>query len=160
MNSGWRRGGGRGGAPSGPSRKERRQSQRDEDEREKRRAARKEKEGGEKSKIQWMPLLFLFFIVGPGIMPAVLWAGDYVADTSLGKSIAAGCADIGLCRSYEQQLTDLYMQNNPKKVKEVRSYFLVFVPNIREIRDFNREMQRTNRESITIYRCPGCSGSG
>eukprot|EP01052_Picozoa_sp_SAG31_P030070 SAG31_NODE_3053_length_4739_cov_24.623060_2_plen_271_part_00 len=30
-------------------------------------------------------------------------------------------------------------------------YFLVFVPTIREIRDFYREMQRTNRESITIY---------
>ena len=36
--------------------------------------------------------------------------------------------------------------------QEVRSYFLVFVPTIREIRDFYREMQRTNRESITIYR--------
>eukprot|EP01052_Picozoa_sp_SAG31_P022595 SAG31_NODE_1804_length_7234_cov_3.340855_2_plen_191_part_00 len=29
-------------------------------------------------------------------------------------------------------------------------YFLVFVPTIREIRDFYREMQRTNRESITL----------
>eukprot|EP01052_Picozoa_sp_SAG31_P017866 SAG31_NODE_1240_length_9167_cov_4.729599_10_plen_64_part_00 len=29
--------------------------------------------------------------------------------------------------------------------------FLVFVPTIREIRDFYREMQRTNRESITMY---------
>eukprot|EP01052_Picozoa_sp_SAG31_P009142 SAG31_NODE_475_length_15172_cov_4.834273_2_plen_742_part_00 len=35
---------------------------------------------------------------------------------------------------------------------EVRSYFLVFVPTIREIRDFYREMQRTNRESVTLYR--------
>eukprot|EP01052_Picozoa_sp_SAG31_P010198 SAG31_NODE_550_length_14214_cov_3.054269_10_plen_401_part_00 len=34
---------------------------------------------------------------------------------------------------------------------QVRSYFLVFVPTIREIRDFYREMQRTNRESITLY---------
>eukprot|EP01052_Picozoa_sp_SAG31_P036421 SAG31_NODE_4544_length_3150_cov_1.620125_3_plen_225_part_00 len=34
----------------------------------------------------------------------------------------------------------------------VRSYFLVFVPTVREIRDFYREMQRTNRESITMYR--------
>eukprot|EP01052_Picozoa_sp_SAG31_P016283 SAG31_NODE_1073_length_10065_cov_2.176701_2_plen_437_part_00 len=33
---------------------------------------------------------------------------------------------------------------------QVRSYFLVFVPTIREIRDFYREMQRTNRESITL----------
>eukprot|EP01052_Picozoa_sp_SAG31_P037965 SAG31_NODE_4988_length_2818_cov_9.534020_1_plen_206_part_00 len=31
-----------------------------------------------------------------------------------------------------------------------RCYFLVFVPTIREIRDFYREMQRTNRESITL----------
>eukprot|EP01052_Picozoa_sp_SAG31_P025984 SAG31_NODE_2319_length_5944_cov_9.686056_6_plen_159_part_00 len=31
----------------------------------------------------------------------------------------------------------------------VTSYFLVFVPTIREIQDFYREMQRTNRESIT-----------
>eukprot|EP01052_Picozoa_sp_SAG31_P054227 SAG31_NODE_14317_length_814_cov_1.303497_1_plen_147_part_10 len=31
---------------------------------------------------------------------------------------------------------------------QVISYFLVFVPTIREIRDFYREMQRTNRESI------------
>eukprot|EP01052_Picozoa_sp_SAG31_P080372 SAG31_NODE_40158_length_282_cov_1.983607_1_plen_45_part_10 len=29
---------------------------------------------------------------------------------------------------------------------KVRGYFLVFVPAIREIRDFYREMQRTNRE--------------
>eukprot|EP01052_Picozoa_sp_SAG31_P020769 SAG31_NODE_1576_length_7838_cov_5.738468_8_plen_105_part_00 len=36
--------------------------------------------------------------------------------------------------------------------KKVRSYFLVFVPTIREIRDFYREMQRTNRESITVCR--------
>eukprot|EP01052_Picozoa_sp_SAG31_P002531 SAG31_NODE_90_length_26410_cov_175.663981_8_plen_243_part_00 len=35
---------------------------------------------------------------------------------------------------------------------EVRGYFLVFVPATREIRDFYREMQRTNRESITMYR--------
>eukprot|EP01052_Picozoa_sp_SAG31_P010354 SAG31_NODE_566_length_14037_cov_32.372148_2_plen_136_part_00 len=35
-------------------------------------------------------------------------------------------------------------------VHQVRSYFLVFVPTIREIRDFYREMQRTNRESITM----------
>eukprot|EP01052_Picozoa_sp_SAG31_P012033 SAG31_NODE_694_length_12769_cov_8.102447_8_plen_69_part_00 len=34
---------------------------------------------------------------------------------------------------------------------QVRSYFLVFVPTIREIRDFYREMQRTNRESVTMY---------
>eukprot|EP01052_Picozoa_sp_SAG31_P025502 SAG31_NODE_2238_length_6119_cov_3.847508_7_plen_430_part_00 len=33
---------------------------------------------------------------------------------------------------------------------QVRSYFLVFVPTIREIRYFYREMQRTNRESITM----------
>eukprot|EP01052_Picozoa_sp_SAG31_P004874 SAG31_NODE_207_length_20316_cov_20.465400_4_plen_1865_part_00 len=33
----------------------------------------------------------------------------------------------------------------------VRSYFLVFVPTVREIRDFYRETQRTNRESITMY---------
>eukprot|EP01052_Picozoa_sp_SAG31_P014521 SAG31_NODE_905_length_11119_cov_2.887931_12_plen_159_part_00 len=35
--------------------------------------------------------------------------------------------------------------------RQVRSYFLVFVPTIREIRDFYREMQRTNRESINLY---------
>eukprot|EP01052_Picozoa_sp_SAG31_P027347 SAG31_NODE_2553_length_5503_cov_24.613064_4_plen_118_part_00 len=29
-------------------------------------------------------------------------------------------------------------------------YFFVFVPTIREIRDFYREMQRTNRESIIL----------
>eukprot|EP01052_Picozoa_sp_SAG31_P056619 SAG31_NODE_16307_length_714_cov_0.826016_1_plen_60_part_10 len=29
------------------------------------------------------------------------------------------------------------------RVAQVRSYFLVFVPTIREIRDFYREMQRT-----------------
>eukprot|EP01052_Picozoa_sp_SAG31_P035625 SAG31_NODE_4326_length_3354_cov_11.627035_2_plen_77_part_00 len=29
-------------------------------------------------------------------------------------------------------------------------YFLVFVPTIREIRDFYREMQRTNRESAIL----------
>eukprot|EP01052_Picozoa_sp_SAG31_P028311 SAG31_NODE_2722_length_5188_cov_6.223030_7_plen_326_part_00 len=34
---------------------------------------------------------------------------------------------------------------------QVRRYFLVFVPTIREIRDFYREMERTNRESITMY---------
>eukprot|EP01052_Picozoa_sp_SAG31_P030671 SAG31_NODE_3166_length_4601_cov_2.360729_5_plen_114_part_00 len=33
---------------------------------------------------------------------------------------------------------------------EVRSHFLVFVPTIREIRDFYREMQRTNRESVIL----------
>eukprot|EP01052_Picozoa_sp_SAG31_P012291 SAG31_NODE_716_length_12626_cov_7.493973_3_plen_151_part_00 len=38
------------------------------------------------------------------------------------------------------------------RAMEVRSYFLVFVPTIREIRYFYREMQRTNRESITIHR--------
>eukprot|EP01052_Picozoa_sp_SAG31_P004801 SAG31_NODE_203_length_20490_cov_7.713256_14_plen_526_part_00 len=37
------------------------------------------------------------------------------------------------------------------EVMQVRSYFLVFVPTIREIRDFYRDMQRTNRESITMY---------
>eukprot|EP01052_Picozoa_sp_SAG31_P041318 SAG31_NODE_6233_length_2108_cov_4.439522_2_plen_156_part_00 len=31
-----------------------------------------------------------------------------------------------------------------------RCYFLVFVPTIREIRDFYREMQRTNRESVIL----------
>eukprot|EP01052_Picozoa_sp_SAG31_P037671 SAG31_NODE_4903_length_2876_cov_3.418437_3_plen_125_part_00 len=40
----------------------------------------------------------------------------------------------------------------------VRSYFLVFVPTIREIRDFYREMSRTNRESITMYRLQQNSG--
>eukprot|EP01052_Picozoa_sp_SAG31_P058333 SAG31_NODE_17770_length_658_cov_1.194991_1_plen_207_part_00 len=40
--------------------------------------------------------------------------------------------------------------------EQVRSYFLVSVPTIREIRDFYREMQRTNRESITMYRHPSC----
>eukprot|EP01052_Picozoa_sp_SAG31_P016347 SAG31_NODE_1079_length_10031_cov_5.270741_4_plen_77_part_00 len=35
---------------------------------------------------------------------------------------------------------------------QVRSYLLVCVPTIREIRDFYREMQRTNRESVYIYR--------
>eukprot|EP01052_Picozoa_sp_SAG31_P009732 SAG31_NODE_518_length_14674_cov_39.604803_8_plen_91_part_00 len=29
-------------------------------------------------------------------------------------------------------------------------YFLVFVPTIREIRDFYREMRRTNRESVIL----------
>eukprot|EP01052_Picozoa_sp_SAG31_P020586 SAG31_NODE_1555_length_7895_cov_46.107748_8_plen_447_part_00 len=38
---------------------------------------------------------------------------------------------------------------NPEK-GQVRSYFLVFVPTIREIRDFYRDMQRTDRESITM----------
>eukprot|EP01052_Picozoa_sp_SAG31_P019087 SAG31_NODE_1379_length_8582_cov_17.482848_4_plen_298_part_00 len=33
-----------------------------------------------------------------------------------------------------------------------RSYFLVFVPTIREIRDFNREKYGTDRESVTMYR--------
>eukprot|EP01052_Picozoa_sp_SAG31_P033561 SAG31_NODE_3811_length_3861_cov_3.645401_3_plen_216_part_00 len=33
-------------------------------------------------------------------------------------------------------------------------YFLVFVRTIREMRDFYREMQRTNRESVTLYRAP------
>eukprot|EP01052_Picozoa_sp_SAG31_P030354 SAG31_NODE_3107_length_4667_cov_4.409807_3_plen_180_part_00 len=36
------------------------------------------------------------------------------------------------------------------RMRQVRSYFLVFVPTIREIRDFYREMQRTDRESITM----------
>eukprot|EP01052_Picozoa_sp_SAG31_P024977 SAG31_NODE_2161_length_6297_cov_1.823169_7_plen_478_part_00 len=41
---------------------------------------------------------------------------------------------------------------------KVRSYFLVFVPTIREIRDFYRDMQRTNRESITMCQSLHCSG--
>eukprot|EP01052_Picozoa_sp_SAG31_P029592 SAG31_NODE_2953_length_4866_cov_7.809104_5_plen_185_part_00 len=42
---------------------------------------------------------------------------------------------------------------------QVRSYFLVFVPTIRETRDFYREMQRTNRESITMCRLLGAAMS-
>eukprot|EP01052_Picozoa_sp_SAG31_P019641 SAG31_NODE_1442_length_8325_cov_5.564916_7_plen_221_part_00 len=34
---------------------------------------------------------------------------------------------------------------------QVRGYFLVFELTIREIRDFYREMYRTNRESVTVY---------
>eukprot|EP01052_Picozoa_sp_SAG31_P030265 SAG31_NODE_3090_length_4687_cov_4.344377_4_plen_190_part_00 len=45
-----------------------------------------------------------------------------------------------------QRVTEL--METHASVVEVRSYFLVFVPTIREIRDFYREMQRTNRESI------------
>eukprot|EP01052_Picozoa_sp_SAG31_P023461 SAG31_NODE_1936_length_6871_cov_3.385854_1_plen_191_part_00 len=39
-----------------------------------------------------------------------------------------------------------------KQLGQVRGYFLVCVPTIREIRDFYREMQRTNRESVNLYR--------
>eukprot|EP01052_Picozoa_sp_SAG31_P043245 SAG31_NODE_7143_length_1778_cov_1.355569_2_plen_130_part_00 len=39
-----------------------------------------------------------------------------------------------------------------QSLAQVISYFLVFVPTIREIRDFYREMQRTNRESINLCR--------
>eukprot|EP01052_Picozoa_sp_SAG31_P030507 SAG31_NODE_3133_length_4638_cov_6.219432_7_plen_586_part_01 len=39
--------------------------------------------------------------------------------------------------------------------QQVRCYFLVFVPTIREIRDFYREMQRTNRESINHVQMQG-----
>eukprot|EP01052_Picozoa_sp_SAG31_P016321 SAG31_NODE_1076_length_10037_cov_8.357818_8_plen_136_part_00 len=34
----------------------------------------------------------------------------------------------------------------------MRGYFLVFVPTIREIRDFNPEIHGTNRESVTMCR--------
>ena len=45
-------------------------------------------------------------------------------------------------------------EGETQKKKQVRGYFLVFVPTIREIRDFYREMQRTDRESITMCRSP------
>eukprot|EP01052_Picozoa_sp_SAG31_P007391 SAG31_NODE_352_length_17229_cov_9.658669_16_plen_229_part_00 len=35
---------------------------------------------------------------------------------------------------------------------------LVFVPTIGEMRDFYREMQRTDRESVTLYRAAGTTG--
>eukprot|EP01052_Picozoa_sp_SAG31_P020430 SAG31_NODE_1535_length_7971_cov_7.118438_7_plen_393_part_00 len=47
------------------------------------------------------------------------------------------------------------LSSNDAQKSKVRGYFLVFVPTIREIRDFYREMQRTNRESITMYSSAG-----
>lgn len=105
---------------AGRNRKESRQHEKDEKEKEKRRQHRKEKEEKvDKGGIKCLPLVFMFLIIGPTVMGGVLVAGDFVADTSIGKSMAATCVDWGFCRTHEQQLTDLYMANNPKKVKEV-----------------------------------------
>eukprot|EP01052_Picozoa_sp_SAG31_P020832 SAG31_NODE_1583_length_7828_cov_1.884332_9_plen_286_part_00 len=49
--------------------------------------------------------------------------------------------------------------NTAAQLFKVRSYFLFFVSNIREIRYFYREMQRTNRESITMCSSRFWSGS-
>eukprot|EP01052_Picozoa_sp_SAG31_P010475 SAG31_NODE_574_length_13967_cov_7.512042_15_plen_221_part_00 len=40
------------------------------------------------------------------------------------------------------------VETSGAQVNTVISYFLVFVPTIRDLRDFYREMQRTNRESV------------
>eukprot|EP01052_Picozoa_sp_SAG31_P027232 SAG31_NODE_2532_length_5555_cov_2.362170_1_plen_234_part_00 len=67
---------------------------------------------------------------------------------SLGRTPIAVIAVAGLYRTGKSFL-----------LNQVRSYFLVFVPTIREIPDFYREMQRTNRESVTIYSLPWLSTS-
>eukprot|EP01052_Picozoa_sp_SAG31_P015768 SAG31_NODE_1022_length_10309_cov_9.623874_5_plen_103_part_00 len=53
--------------------------------------------------------------------------------------------------SDDKQVTEQQQLMRMQFAVEVRSCFLVFVPTIREIRDFYREMYRTNRESVTMY---------
>eukprot|EP01052_Picozoa_sp_SAG31_P039573 SAG31_NODE_5514_length_2485_cov_1.728835_5_plen_194_part_00 len=53
-------------------------------------------------------------------------------------------------REAKRLAKEAMQKQQPINIAKVRSCFLVFVPTIREIRDFYREMQRTNRESITM----------
>ncbi|CAM9363682.1 unnamed protein product, partial [Chrysoparadoxa australica] len=79
---------------------------------ERRRKKRPEGDAPKKEGISWMPLIFLFVILGPAWLPVVIKVCDWIAASDLGIKI-------GLGTHPRDRLVAFYKQHNPRKLSEV-----------------------------------------
>ncbi|KAG5190499.1 hypothetical protein JKP88DRAFT_232320 [Tribonema minus] len=67
-----------------------------------------------KGGLNWMPIILMFVVFGPAVLPVFVYLFDKVSTSDWG-------INMGLSRSLEAKLTDFYKQHNPTKLREVPS---------------------------------------